>query len=497
MRSKLLGTTLLGLTLAACSTGPAGLPDAAGGPDAARVPDAAEVPDAASVPDAAQDLPDGGLLEDAGQDAGAAPTADAGAPPAPDGAVSLLPAPDETFLLGAAGAPAPLFGPEASPTFTAGFAVLRQAGFNRFMPLFLTSETTGTTHWTHFLPPLTDLPRASSCLGPLNAWDELPDGLLVTFPAYLTLLDQAETSTLAPELAEERLGELLDQCLGGSTRRLGEAYLQDEPANRHIGSIFDQEPGTYPLVNVDTLAAAARRVLGRPTFLVEAPIPFLLPYLGVTPRDALIIEPAFWQAVDRTTAAADYYGFDVYPVDLTSDLTSVPEYVGQARAHAPAAKPIVVLQGMGHRDLGVPLGTSGRRPTRAESRAMAFAAVAAGARGIYWFGQSATTLADGALWADLLALVSDLRRSSGVFALPYSSFRFRPSVVGATFAGADQTFVVLSNLADRQTATPLPISAAVDIFDGLSGELLRAGAGALDEVPLQPYEARLLVLQRP
>jgi hypothetical protein len=80
----------------------------------------------------------------------------------------------------------------------------------------------------------------------------------------------------------------------------------------------------------------------------------------------------------------------------------------------------------------------------------------------------------------MLAIGVNAIVGSGVFALPYSSFRFRPSVVGATFAGADQTFVVLSNLADRQTATPLPISAAVDIFDGLSGELLRAGAGARD-----------------
>lgn len=492
MHFKLLGAALLGL-LVACGTASSGGPDSSQGPDAEEgLPDASHGLSDASVADLGPHQP----LEDAGDDAGAALTTDAGSPPSVDGSALLLPAPDESFLLGAAGAPSPLFGPEDAPTFAAAFAVLRHAGFNRFMPVFVTSETTGTSHWTHFLPPLADLPRASTCLGPTNAWDELPNGLLVTFPAYLMLIDQAETSTLAAELAEQRLGELLDQCLNGSNGRLGEAYLQDEPANRYVSSVFDQEPGTYPLVNVGTLGAAARRVLGRPTFLVEAPIPFLLPYLGVPPRDALLIEPAFWRAVDQTTSAADYYGFDVYPVDLTSNLSSVAEYVGQARAHAPAARQIIVLQGMGHRDLGSPLGTIGRRPGRAESKAMAFAAVAAGARGIYWFGQSATSLADSELWADLLELVADLRRVSGVFALPYHQFRFRPSVVGATFEGADQTFVVLSNLADRQTATPLPLSAAVDIFDGFSEELVRAGAGATDEVPLGPYEARLLVLKR-
>lgn len=407
-----------------------------------------------------------------------------------------LPPPDENFLLGTAGAPLNLFGPESAPTFLPAFFQLRRAGFNRFSPVFLTSETGGSSHWTHFLPPLPGLGPEASCVGSINAWDALPDGLLVTFPVYLSVLDQTDTSTLDPALTRARLQELVGDCLRGDARRLGEAYLQDEPANHYVSSLYDNDSATYRLENIQTLAEASRAILGRPTFLVEAPIPFLMPYLGVPPAEAAIVEPEFWRAVDRTAPAGDYYGFDVYPVDLTPNLTPIVEYLAHAKTRAPQSTPIIILQGSGYRDLGNPLGTTGRRPTRAESRAMAFAAVAAGARGLYWFGQGATALGDGELWSDILEVVSDVHELSGALTLPHVSFSARAPLVGAATRSEGQTFVVLANLTDRTASTELPVEGLSDVWDAHSGELVKQGATAVDEVSLGPYGARFLIIAR-
>lgn len=92
-------------------------------------------------------------------------------------------------------------------------------------------------------------------------------------------------------------------------------------------------------------------------------------------------------------------GFDVYPVDLEPDLAVIDEYIGHAKTAAPHATPISVLQGFGMADMGIDVGPPGRRPTRAETRSTAFVSAIAGARAIYWYGQSAIKTSD-ALWND-------------------------------------------------------------------------------------------------
>lgn len=131
------------------------------------------------------------------------------------------------------------------------------------------------------------------------------------------------------------------------------------------------------------------------------------------PRDASVGRDAY----RATTPSADFYGFDFYTVDLTDDFSPSGQIVEDARAAAPAAEPIAVVQGFGYADMEMALPpATGRRPRAEEVRTNAFMAVAHGARGVFWYGQSALSLADGDLfvWDAIRVTARDLCQLSGI-----------------------------------------------------------------------------------
>lgn len=456
--------------------------------------DAALSFDASSVPDLGPGF-DAGTNEDSGRpDSGAT-----------DGGVGLevgsvievpLPSPDESFVVGTVGAPRALFGPEATPTFEAAFRAIRAAGFNRFVPYFGLTEGTSTQHFTHFLPPSNVVPQNVSCAGPSNPWAVLPPGLGVTFPAYLTLLDQAVTEVLDRALAEARLREFVERCLGGDPSLVTEAYLYDEPANTYTQSYFDQDPATFQLANVSTLSDAARAVFGRRSLMVEANIPFLLPYLGVPAAEIPIVENVFWSAVDTVAPAADIHLFDHYPIDLTDDFTTLAEYVRHTKTRAPNAVPMFALQAFSYADTGIDYGTPGVGPSRSQARAMAFSVLAEGVRGLYWYGPS--TLADDSpYWTDLLELAGEVRRLSGAYALPKVPYDPAPPTLGRATRDGAATYVVLANPTPTPQAATLPLLGEGAVVDGLTGRVLAPRIGPQDPFELGPHAALFLVLVPP
>lgn len=408
------------------------------------------------------------------------------APPRPIVAPALPPV-DDGFLLGAVGAPQPIFGPQESPDFVGGFSALRAAGFNRFVPFFLTSESgQGTTHTTYFLPPTNAAAKDISCAGPKSAWAALPPGLSLTFPAFVLVASEPTTSLLDPKLARARLATLKD-CAGWDAAKLGEGYLYDEPALSYLTSLYDKDPATYRLENVATLSAAVHDTWGKPTVVVEAPVPFVLDYSKASPGDVAVLTPKFWDAVAQVTPAADFYGFDVYPVDITADLSVIPQFVGEAVKRAPTSKPVAVLQGSSYKDMSIPLGDQGRRPTRDETRAMAFAAIAAGAHGIYWYGGSALHLGD-SLWDDITEVARDIHKLSGVLALPPVTLPtpVNSAVVRATRSGSTTWFVV-ANPTSGPLEVELPATQNSYLFEALTGTFLQSVSAPGAHITLPAY----------
>lgn len=456
-------------------------------------------------PDDAEVRFDIGSTHDLGPDAGA--REDAAPPDAGPADVGMglevgtiveldLPPPDESFVVGTAGAPRALFGPETTPTFGAAFQAIRAAGFNRFVPYFGLTEGDSTQHFTHFLPPSNVVPQGVSCTGASNPWGLLPAGLGITFPAYLTLLDQAVTSVLDRGLAEARLRDFVDQCLGGDPSLVSEAYLYDEPANTYTQSYFDQDPATFQLANVATLSDAARAVFGRRSLMVEANIPFLLPYLGVPATEIPIVENVFWNAVDTVAPAADIHLFDHYPIDLTEDFTTLAEYVRHTKTRAPNAVPMFVLQAFSYADTGIDYGTPGLGPSRRQARAMAFSVLAEGVRGLYWYGPS-TLAVDSPYWIDLVELAGDVRRLSGAYALPEVAYDPPPPTLGRATRSGEWTYVVLANPTLTPQTVTLPLMGEGAVIDGLSGRVLALGVGPRDPFELEPHAALFLALPPP
>lgn len=411
-------------------------------------------------------------------------------PEAPaDPEAPVLPAPDPAFHLGLAGAPLGTFGDAAAPTFGAGFAALADEGFDRFLPVFLTDESgSSTEHLLAFLPPvvLPGVPRERTCAGPSNPWTQAPDALRIVLPAYLPLLDQLPSAPLDGALARERLGIFVEDCLGGEIGRVAEAYLYDEPSNNAaMGSGFD-------LDNVGRLAAAVDDVLGVETMLVEAPLPLLLELGGVPQAELDRIEPIFWEGVDRTAAHADHYGFDVYLVDLTDDLSGIGDYLAHARERAPGAAPIAVLQGFGFAEMGMDVG-SGREPTRDETRLAAFLTLIGGASSVWWYGQSAVE-ADAPVWADLREASRDLRRVSGLGRLPAAEIGVEGAVASMARQDGEVRWVVLANPTARAAEVTLSWGESAAAWDGLGGQRLADGADALT-LTLDAYGTRVVSIR--
>ena len=420
-----------------------------------------------------------------------------------------LPAPDDTFLLGAAGAPQRLFGDAAAPTFATAFAALADDGFNRFVPVFLTDENgAGTDHLTYFLPHAAfpeavvgPIPSAIMCDGPNNAWTAARGHLQIVLPAYALLMDYPVTEALDPTVVRQRYEAFVRDCLAGDTSQVGGLYLYDEPANNYMTSTCcDGDPdATFTLGNVAVLADMGRDVVGASTMVIEAPTPFFLELVaepwGIPAADLPGMLETFWTGVAATAPSADVYGFDVYPVDLVTDFATIADHAALGREHAPAAMPIVVLQGFGMADMNIDVGTPGRRPTRSETRALAFLAAIAGVRGIYWYGQSALVLGE-AIWDDVREVARDLRRVSGILGLPPLVTNVGASTVEVIARRGDGvTYVVFANTAPVATAITLPLTATAHrVVDVVTGSVVAENVSGEFVLPVAAYDARVLAL---
>jgi hypothetical protein len=300
----------------------------------------------------------------------------------------------------------------------------------------------------------------------------------VVLPGYLLVPEVAPSEPLESALVSERMQGFVTSCLKGDETLLASVYLQDEPANNYAGSSLDSDPtNDFRLENVAILAEGTRVVVDAPVMLVEAPMPYFVPYFGFEPELEKQVLERWDEGVTETAPLADIYGFDYYAVDLTEDFGVTAQVVEDGLAAAPKAKPIAVVQGFGYADMGIEFATStGRRPTPEEVRVNAFTVVAAGAEGVFWYGQSALTLAepDQSLWQAMIEVASDLRKLSGTLALP----RIEGDVGNAQVlvrAHADEAASYWLIVNPTNQDQPIVLSGEGSITDSLSGKQVTEG----------------------
>lgn len=135
-------------------------------------------------------------------------------------------------------------------------------------------------------------------------------------------------------------------------------------------------------------------------------------------------------SIDQLAAfntAASIVGCDIYPVPMSdkvghSDLNNrslscVGDYTRRMQAAAPGKPVWMVLQGFGWKDLGEDRPEELRRPTKAETRFMAWDAIINGATGILYWG-TAYIEKDSTLWKELLEVVRELADAQDILTAP-------------------------------------------------------------------------------
>ncbi|RME23874.1 MAG: hypothetical protein D6806_10515, partial [Deltaproteobacteria bacterium] len=257
--------------------------------------------DAGVLYDAADGEQDGGWREERFQYEHEDPDSHACEPPP-------LPPVSAEVLLGAAGAPLELFGPEDSPDFQQAFVRLRQAGFNAFFPWFATSEVDGsaviTGHFDYFLPPsLNGGVRNCSVVNPYAA----AGGIVgIIFPAFL-LSDAEGNAALDPAVYEARYRAFLNECWGGNDGVVAAYESFDEMAMQYAVNSFLGLPGPR-LENAPAAAELLHRLGSAPVLMVEGPLPAAIEAeQALTEEQKAGIVANFWDAV-----AAEVVGLDIF-----------------------------------------------------------------------------------------------------------------------------------------------------------------------------------------
>lgn len=384
--------------------------------------------------------------------------------------------------IGLAGAPIRMFGPDTAPTFAPAFASLKADGFDTFFPLFQVSEVdrigSYTKHSLYFLASASDDPTMR-CNGPYNPFAAArSEGLKILYPGFFFLTGPA-TQPIDTGATEKAQATFLRECFGGDSAAR-DATLSgydnlDEPASAFVTTTTAEEHPDVPddptndfvLGNVRALGASLRRHGGpHPLLVVEGSLPFVLEHVpgfdafGEPHLQRMIRE--FWAATKETTSHSDVYGFDVYPVfegmPSPPHLAAVGQYVEHAKDIAPHARHLSVLQGFGQVDLK---SGSGRRPTRDETRFMAYDAVVHGARTVMWYGASAIEEAS-ELWSAIRDTAQELKRLDPVLGLAPADPTFSdPSVraLGRWIKEGSRWVLVLVNedgTQPRTVSAPLP-----------------------------------------
>jgi len=414
------------------------------------------------------------------------------------------------LVIGAAGAPAALFGPADAPKFEAVFSDLRHHGFNVFFPCFITRETTDGTssseHAVHFFDM--DPSSATYAGGEHSPYRAARGRIGILFPLYVFVPEEQWSTEVDAGALRDVLARFRDECLGGDACVLAGFENYDEPASRYVvGDFAPQEATRFSLSNLGKAAECARAVYGDvPVYVVEGALPFVVDRdRSVDPIRAQVDE-AFLHGVGESVRSADWYGFDVYPVPLTRDLSVVGDYVRRARGYAPGKRIVSVIQGFGGEDLG----RDGRRPTAAENRLMAYESVIQGADGVIWWGQSAMDLTESAdLWESILSTGRELRRLEPVLSLPATTVECDNGAVSVTGrASSKVAYALVANPSPRKQAAAFGLrlpeghehERQVTVTDLLTGNVIRAsvdGGICRFTARLEAYGVRVWAAPRP
>ena len=157
--------------------------------------------------------------------------------------------------------------------------------------------------------------------------------------------------------------------------------------------------------------------------------------------------------------AGDIVGCDIYPVPEVpqnghSDLANrrincVGDYTDRMRAAAPGKPAWMVLQGFGWGDLSVDWpepAKTGRRPTYAETRFMAYDAIVHGAKGILYWGTHYVEKPS-PFWTDLKRVVRELHEMQHVLAAPFETLNIGVTLE-PTLHSTDRGIAVMAKRVD-------------------------------------------------
>jgi hypothetical protein len=191
-------------------------------------------------------------------------------------------------------------------------------------------------------------------------------------------------------------------------------------------------------------------------------------------------------SIDQLAAfnmAASIVGCDIYPVpmggkvghsDLNNrSLSCVGDYTRRMQAAAPGSPVWMVLQGFGWKDLGEDRSEELRRPTKAETRFMAWDAIINGATGILYWG-TAYIEKDSVLWKELLEVVRELADAQDILTAPSaelpSAITLAPTygsldsgVRGIQKQVGDKTIILAANEGS------IPLTFTISRLDNLEG----------------------------
>ena len=408
------------------------------------------------------------------------------------------------FVIGAAGAPVSLFGSADAPRFSEVFTDLQHHGFNVFFPCFITRETSegvsSSGHDAFFFDM--DGTSPTYCAGRHSPYRAAHGRLRILFPAFIFVPSEQWSTDVDTRELRRVLTRFLDQCLHGDASVIAGFENFDEPASQYVVGIF--APDEAPPVGLHNVARVARTVRsvfrGLPVYVVEGALPFVI---DRDPGAAAIreqIDEAFRRGVDGTAPSADWYGFDIYPVPLTTDLAVVGDYVRRAQEYAPRKRIVSVIQGFGGEDLG----RDGRRPTPTENRFMAYSSAINGADGIIWWGQSAMDISRSSeLWESIKATGREIRRIAPLLSLRTVAVKCdSPEIDLLAKADGRSTYVIAANSSPEAQTVSLhvPLAHVEDtapecrVTDFLSGARLKASVLDGDTVvsdQFGPYGVRV------
>lgn len=297
---------------------------------------------------------------------------------------------DGTLILGAAGAPEALFGPESNPAFDAAFQQLADVGFDAFFPFFGRSEIEGVADVSRHFEFFVSAGLGGRCTSN-NPYTAARGSIRILYPAFLFSDADLDDRPFTESVFRQRFDHEMNTCWGGDDEIVLAYESFDEIASQRVVQEFFGNPGPR-VANAPAAAALLNELSDKPVILVEGPADALIRAepLPMEQRDELL--EVFWNAVDVSVMGLDYYGFDVYPVPNDPPTLS-GDYVRTANERAPGTQRLAVLQGFS-REAESRGMIPGRGPDAEESWFMALDAIVGGATMLIWYGGSYLRIED-------------------------------------------------------------------------------------------------------